>query len=95
MTGGDPGKGKVAVFKNGCGSCHTIPGVRGADALVGPDLNRIASRMYIGGVLKNTPANMEQWLKDPPAVDPKTAMPNMHLSEADAKDISGYLYTLK
>jgi hypothetical protein len=28
-------------------------------------------------------------------VDPLTAMPNLHLAEAEARDISSYLYTLK
>lgn len=95
MTGGDPARGRVAIFKNGCGSCHTIPGVKGADALVGPDLHRIGSRMYIAGVLKNTPKNMIQWIQDAPGVDPKTAMPNMHIADNDARDIASYLYTLK
>jgi len=95
MTGGDPAKGKVAMAHYGCSSCHTIPGVRDADALVGPPLKQIASRMYIAGVLKNTPNNMIQWIKDPPGVDPKTAMPNMHVSDADARDMAGYLYTLR
>jgi cytochrome c1 len=95
MTGGDPAKGQVAIFKNGCGSCHTIPGVKGADALVGPNLSQIGSRMYIAGVLKNTPENMIEWIKNPPGVDPKTAMPNMHLAESDVRDIASYLYTLR
>jgi len=28
-----------------------------------------------------------------PAVDPRTAMPNLHVSEVDARDIAGFLYT--
>jgi len=38
---------------------------------------------------------MIRWLQDPPAVDAKTAMPNLHVSEADARDIATYLYTLQ
>jgi cytochrome c len=95
MTGGDPGHGKVAINNLGCSSCHTIPGVPRADALIGPSLERIASRAYIGGVLKNTPENMIRWLSDPPAVDPLTAMPNLHLTPEQARDVAGYLYTLK
>ena len=95
LIGGDPRRGKTAISQYGCSSCHTIPGIRGADALVGPPLTQIASRVYIGGVLTNTPDNMLRWLRDPPAVDPKTAMPNVHLTEADARDVAAYLYTLK
>ena len=95
VTGGDATSGKAAIDHYGCASCHTIPGIRGANGLVGPPLNQIASRVYIGGVLTNTPDNMLRWLRDPPAVDPKTAMPNVHLSESDARDVAAYLYTLK
>src|SRR4051794_18248731 len=78
MTGGNPDRGKVEIQQYGCSSCHTIPGVPGADALVGPPLTQMASRGYIGGVLKNTPENMIRWLQNPPGVDPLTAMPNLH-----------------
>jgi cytochrome c len=94
-TGGDPARGRNAIATYGCSSCHTIPGVRDAVGLVGPNLDRIASRNYIGGVLQNTPKNMIRWLQNPPGVDPMTAMPNTHLSENDARDIAGYLYTLR
>ena len=95
ITGGNPHKGKAAIDAYGCGCCHTIPGVRGANALVGPPLTQIGSRVYLGGVLQNNPDNMLRWLQDPPAVDPKTAMPNLHLTDSDARDIAAYLYTLK
>jgi cytochrome c len=95
MTGGNPVRGKTAIRQLGCSSCHTIPGVHSADALVGPSLDKIASRVYIGGVLKNTPENMVRWIEDPPGVDPLTAMPNLRVSSAQAHDIASYLYTLK
>ena len=95
LTGGDPAKGRAAIDRYGCSSCHTIPRVRGADALVGPPLDRIGSRMYIAGVLENTPENLMRWVRNPPAVDPRTAMPNLHVSEVDARDIAGFLYTLR
>jgi cytochrome c2 len=95
MTGGDPDRGKDVISTHGCGSCHTIPGVRGANALVGPPLNQLGGRAYVAGVLPNTPDNMVRWLLDPPGVNPKTAMPNLHLSELEARDIAAYLYTLR
>ena len=96
MTGGgDPHRGASAIRASGCGTCHTVPGVRNADALVGPPLTSMAQRAYIGGVMKNTPANMMRWIQDPPAVDPMPAMPKLNVSEADARDIASYLYTLK
>ena len=95
MTGGDPSKGRAAISRYGCATCHTIPGIRGADALVGPPLNQMASRSYIAGVLPNTPDNMIRWIENPPQVDHLTVMPNLGVNERDARDIAGYLYTLK
>jgi cytochrome c len=95
MTGGDPDRGRASMSGLGCSSCHTIPGVKGADAMVGPSLEHIASRSFIGGVLPNSSTNMLRWLQNPPGVDPLTAMPNLHLTEPQARDLAGYLYTLQ
>jgi cytochrome c1 len=94
IAGGDPERGRAAIRANGCGSCHTIPGVTGATALVGPPLTHIAQRVYIAGVLPNTTENMVRWLLDPPAVDSLTAMPNLGLRRSEAHDIAAYLYSL-
>lgn len=95
LTGGNPHRGSEAIRRYGCQSCHSIPGISGATALVGPPLSGIASRSYIAGVLVNNPANMMTWIRNPPAVDDKTAMPNMGVTEKDARDIAAYLYTLR
>lgn len=95
MTGGDPVRGREHIRRYGCASCHTIPGIPEADSLVGPPLTRVAARTYIGGRLTNSPDNMVRWIRDPRGVDPQTAMPNLGVSEQDARDIAGYLYTLK
>lgn len=95
MTGGWPSRGREKIRHYGCASCHTIPGIPEADSLVGPPLTKVASRTYIGGVLTNTPDNMIRWIRNPPGVDPMTAMPNLGVNEEDARDIAGYLYTLK
>ncbi|MDX5376452.1 MAG: c-type cytochrome [Halomonas sp.] len=92
---GDPEVGQAAIREYGCGSCHVIPGIGGADGRTGPSLERIAKRVYLAGVLPNTPDDMMRWIREPEAVDPRTAMPNMGVSESDARDITAYLYTLK
>jgi cytochrome c len=91
----NPERGKSAIGRYGCPSCHTIPGVRGAVGLVGPSLDRIASRTYIAGVLQNTHSNMLRWIQNPPKVDDKTAMPNLRVTDQDAQDIASFLYTLR
>ncbi len=95
LTGGDPERGRVLLRSYGCASCHTIPGVDGANGLVGPPLGGIASRSYVGGVLTNTPPNMIRWIEDPKGVNPLTAMPNVGVTDPDARRIAAYLYTLR
>jgi putative membrane protein len=95
QTGGYPERGRVAMRKYGCQSCHEIPGVAGARSLVGPPLHGIAERSLIGGVLTNSADNMIAWLKDPPAHAPRTAMPNLGVTDKDARDMTAYLYTLR
>jgi cytochrome c oxidase assembly factor CtaG/cytochrome c2 len=95
MTGGSTDRGKDAIRSYGCMSCHSIPGIQGATARVGPPLGGVASRSYIAGVMSNTPEHMIQWLRNPPGIDSKTVMPNMNVTERDARDIAAYLYTLK
>jgi putative membrane protein len=96
MTGGgNPKRGPALIQYYGCGSCHDIPGVRGADGLVGPPLQRVALRSYLAGKLPNSPANMIHWIREPREVDLETVMPNMNVTEKDARDIAAYLYTLQ
>lgn len=87
-------QGIQAVEDYGCGSCHTIPGVPRANGMVGPPLYFWASRSYIAGSLVNNPDNLIDWLMNPQVIEPGTAMPQMGVSEAAARDIGAYLYTL-
>jgi cytochrome c oxidase assembly factor CtaG/cytochrome c2 len=95
VTGGNASAGQAAIGKYGCGSCHTIPGIRAANATVGPPLDRIARRHYLGGHLTNTPDNMIKWIQHPQVIDPKNAMPELGLGDQDARDIAAFLYTLR
>lgn len=92
---GDPQRGLTLVQEYGCHSCHAIPGVRGPKTWVGPPLQAWAKRHYIIGTLSNTPENLQLWLRHPQDVAPGTAMPDLGVTEQDAKDISAYLYTLR
>ncbi|HSA79890.1 MAG TPA: c-type cytochrome [Geminicoccaceae bacterium] len=94
VAGGDPERGKNVIRRSGCSACHVIPGIAGADGLVGPPLDRFARRAYVGGVLPNRPQNLVAWLIDPPAIDALTAMPAPGISAAEARDVAAYLYGL-
>ena len=92
---GDPERGRLLLRQFGCGACHRISGVADAQGNVGPPLDAIAKRVYLGGVLPNSPAGMTSWIRTPDAFDAQTAMPNLGVSEEHARDMVAYLYTLK
>jgi mono/diheme cytochrome c family protein len=88
-------RGRTALQQYACVGCHRIPGLTGPDARVGPPLAGIASRLMLGGVLPNSPENMARWIRAPKDFDPRTAMPDLGVSEAHARDMVAYLYTLE
>lgn len=92
VPGGDPGRGRALVVRYGCGSCHEIGGVQGADGRVGPSLHDFAALRYIAGELPNSPANAIRWIRDPKRVEPGTVMPDLGVTTAQARDIAAYLY---
>ena len=94
-TGGNPAHGKQLIAGYGCGACHIIPGVHAARGLVGPPLYYLGQRTMIAGELPNTPDNLAHWIEHPKQVNPKTAMPDLGLTEDQAYDIAAYLYTLE
>lgn len=92
---GDPQVGARLVVRYGCGECHQIPGVREARGRVGPPLDHMGERTVIAGLLPNTPGNMIRWLMAPQSVVPGNAMPDMEVSEDDARNMAAYLDTLR
>src|SRR5918995_411967 len=95
VIGGDPERGRALIASYGCTACHAIPGVAAFVGTVGPSLAGFSRRAYIAGRLPNRPMLLTEWLRDPPAIDPATAMPALGLSEAEALDVTAYLYTLR
>jgi mono/diheme cytochrome c family protein len=88
---GDAGRGKRILAQYACQSCHRIPGVTGSEVDVGRPLDDLAKRRIIAGSLPNSQENLMRWIRNPQAIDPDAAMPNMGVSERDALDISAYL----
>lgn len=91
---GDPERGAQLISSYGCATCHVVPGVRGADGLVGPPLDKIALRTYLAGEIPNSADNMQRWIRHPQSIEPGTAMPDLGVTQRDAADITAYLYTL-
>ena len=94
VSGGNPLRGRALVAELQCGSCHEIPGIRSARGRVGPPLEGFARRVYLAGKFPNESDYLVDWLRDPPAMAPLTAMPAVVRDESDARDIAAYLYTL-
>lgn len=91
----DVARGKQALHQYACVACHTIPGITGPSVHVGPPLEGIASRRLIAGTLANSPDNLARWLMHTQQVKPGTAMPQLGIGERDARDMAGYLGTLR
>jgi cytochrome c2 len=94
IAGGEPEQGHALIQAYGCGTCHTIENVRGARGKVGPRLEKYAQQHLLAGFLPNTPQNLIAWLIDPVALKPNTGMPAQGLTEAEARHIAAYLYSL-
>jgi len=94
-TGGDPHRGQAVIVQFRCGACHTIPGIKDANGVFGPPLNWFARRTYIAGNFPNVPDQLVSWILSPPSMKPKTAMPQLGLTDQQARDAAAYLYTLR
>ena len=92
LTGGDPARAADTMRRYGCGGCHTIPGIPGADGQVGPRLSGLVHRVYVGGTATNSADHLVQWIVEPQRFSPNSAMPKTGISEAEARDVAAYLY---
>jgi cytochrome c1 len=90
-----PAAGKAIIFRVGCGVCHIIPGIPGANGTVGPSLESFAERNLIGGVVPNRPELLAQWVRDAPSLIEETGMPDLPITEEEARNVAEYLYTLR
>jgi mono/diheme cytochrome c family protein len=88
-------RGKRAIEQYGCIGCHSIPGLVGPEARLGPPLEGIGGRTMLGGVLPNSLDNMVLWLRAPQSFTTHSAMPMLGVTERDARDMAAYLATLR
>lgn len=75
---------RLYANKYGCNACHAVNQEGGK---VGPALDRAGFRL--------NPSWVYRWIKYPQAMKPESRMPNLGISDQDAKAISLYLSTLR
>lgn len=93
VPGGDVERGRKALKRYNCGSCHKIPGVEGATGTKGQPLAGLVFRTDIVGALPNTPEDVARWIQNPKSIYPETGMPVLNVSKQEAMDMVAYLYT--
>jgi len=91
LAGGDPTKAADHIQQFGCGGCHTIAGIRGAKGMVGPPLQQIRQRVFVGS-RPNTVENLVEWIVNPKSINSQTPMPVTGISPNQARDVVAYLY---
>ena len=96
VPGLDPAAARGIELTNhyGCASCHDIPGAQ-VTGHVGPPLRGVERRAYLAGGLPNTPDQMMELIRFPDRARPGTLMPNLGVSEPDARQLAAFLYTLR
>ncbi len=95
VADGDAARGRDVVARIGCGVCHDVPGIAGARGRVGPPLAGFGMRSFIAGQIPNRPDLLVRFVRDAPSLAPATAMPDLPLSEAEARDVAAFLLTLR
>ncbi|MGH7657075.1 MAG: cytochrome c oxidase assembly protein [Gemmatimonadales bacterium] len=95
VPGGDAELGRTQLVQFGCAACHLIPGIRKARGTVGPSLAGFAERDFIAGAVPNTPEYLVSWIVMPQSIRPGGAMPNLGITDVQARNMAAYLYTLR
>ncbi|MFQ5754306.1 MAG: c-type cytochrome, partial [bacterium] len=89
--GGSVKRGEKLVESIGCKGCHVITEndrkVRKADVTydIAPELTKIGSKVNRDWLYA--------WIKNPKQYNPRTTMPNLRLTDSEARDIVAYLMT--
>lgn len=87
-------RGKQAIERVGCASCHRIKGIDWPKGGVAPAIEGLGGRALIAGSLPNKPEMLARFVRDAPALVPETRMPAMPLTEQESRDIAAYLYEI-
>lgn len=81
------------LFKmKGCVACHSLAAHNAPKGMVGPNLANVGARAYIAaGTLKNDDINLARWIREPQSIKKGVLMPNLGVTEEEAKSLVAYL----
>lgn len=84
--------GEKLFSTKGCMGCHTLQAYKPIVALVGPNLATIGSRTWLAaGTLPNTPENLARWIQHPQQVKEGVGMPDLGVTDAEARALVAFL----
>jgi cytochrome c oxidase subunit 2 len=84
--------GEKLWTSKGCLACHSLNAVDAPKGMVGPNLANVGARTYIAaGSLKNTDENLARWIRDPHQIKKGVLMPNLGVTEDEARALVAYL----
>jgi cytochrome c2 len=93
---GNADRGRQLIAQYACNVCHVVPGTQGPQGRLGPSLAGVALRPVISnGVVRNTPANLRQFIQRPQSLNPQSSMPPIAIPDPDVQDITAFLLTLR
>jgi cytochrome c oxidase subunit II len=87
-------QGQKLFLMKGCVGCHSLVAYNAPAGLLGPNLANVGARTYIAaGTLPNTDENLAHWIRVPQDVKHGVLMPNLGVSEDEAKALVAFLRT--
>jgi cytochrome c2/predicted nucleic acid-binding Zn-ribbon protein len=87
---GDAARGEMLFNTVGCTGCHILDADAKRDDFF-PQINRLNGPNLVGTGSKVDAGWLFAWLKDPKSYNPKTRMPNLRLTDAEAADLVAFL----
>ena len=89
-------QGQKLFLMKGCVGCHSLVAYNAPKGLLGPNLANVGARTYIAaGTLPNTDENLAHWIRVPQDVKHGVLMPNLGVTEDEAKALVAFLRTHK
>jgi len=87
-------QGQKLFLMKGCVGCHSLVAYNAPQGLLGPNLANVGARTYIAaGTLPNTDENLAHWIRVPQDVKHGVLMPNLGVTEDEAKALVAFLRT--